>query len=92
MDIKLSIHFGEDKAKSISFAFKFKRKNKDKFHIKYRDIQIKQHSKVKFLGFLLDKKMSGEAMALHVVTNINNKLQFLYHDNIFLSPSLRRLL
>ena len=28
VDIKLNIHFGEDKTKSILFASKFKRKNK----------------------------------------------------------------
>ena len=42
VDNKLSIHFGEDKTKSILFASKFKKKNTKKLHIKYRDIQIKQ--------------------------------------------------
>ena len=40
VDYKLSIHFGEDKAKSMLFASKFKRKNIKKLHIKYGDIQI----------------------------------------------------
>ena len=66
MDNKLSIHFGEDKTKSIFFASKFKRKNIKKLHIKYGDIQIKQHSNVKFLGCLLDETMSGKAMALQI--------------------------
>ena len=78
VDNKLSIHFGEDKTKSILFASKFKNKNIKKFNIKYGDIQIKQHSKVKYLGCLTDKTMSGEAMALHVIYKINNKLKFLY--------------
>ena len=89
VDNKLSIHFGEDK--TILFASKFKRKNLKKLHIKYGDIQIKQHSKVKYLGCLLDETMSGEAMALNVVNKINNKLKFLYRKNIFLT-ALRRLL
>ena len=46
---KLSIHFGEDKTKSILFVSKFKEKNIKKLHIKYGDIQIKQHSKAKYL-------------------------------------------
>ena len=50
---ELSIHFGKDKTKSIPFGSKFKRNNIKKLHIKYGDIQIKQHSKLKFLGFLL---------------------------------------
>ena len=77
MDNKLSIHFGQDKTKSILFASKFKRKNAKKLHIKYEDIQIKQHSKVKYLGFFLDETMSREAMALNIVNKINNKLKFL---------------
>ena len=89
---KLSIHFGEDKAKSIFFASKFKRKNKKKLHMKNGDIQIKQHSKVKYLGCLLDEAMSGEAMALKIVHNIYNKLKFLYCKNSFSMSALRHLL
>ena len=63
---KLSIHFGEDKSKSLLFASKFKMKNIKKLNIKYGDIQIKQHSKVKYLGCLLDEIISGEVMALNV--------------------------
>ena len=44
----------------------------------YGDIQIKQHSKVNFLGCLLDETMSGEAMALNVVNKINNKLKIVF--------------
>ena len=49
------------------FASKFKRKNiKKKLLIKYGDIHIKQNSKAKYLGCLLDEIMSGEVMALNV--------------------------
>ena len=92
MDNKLSIHFGEGKTKSIHFASKFKNKNIKQLNIKYGDIQIKQHSKVKYLGCLKDETMSGEAMALYVIHKINNKLKFLYCKNDFLRPTLRRLL
>ena len=74
MDNALSIHFGEGKIKSILFASKFKRKNLKKIHIKYGDIQIKQHSKVKYLGCFVDETMSGEAMALNVVNKIKGTL------------------
>ena len=63
-DNKLSIHFGEDKTKSIFFASKFKKKNIKKRNIKYGYIQMKQHSKVKYLGCLMDETISGETMAL----------------------------
>ena len=92
VDNKLSIHFGDDKTKSILFATKFKIKKVRKLNIKYGDIQIKQHSKVKYLGCMLDETMSGETMALSVINKINNKLKFLYRKNRFLTPTLRRLL
>ena len=92
VDNKLSIHFGANKTKSILFATKFKIRKVKKLNIKYEDIQIKQHSKVKYLGCMLDETMSGETMALSVINKINNKLKFLYRKNRFLTPTLRRLL
>ena len=80
MNNKLSIYFGDDKAKSILFASKFKKKIIKKCNIKYEDTHIKQqHSNVKYLGCLTDETMSGEAMALNVIHKINNKLKFLYY-------------
>ena len=40
VDNKLSIHFCEDKTKSLLFASQFKRKNIKKLHIKYGDIHV----------------------------------------------------
>ena len=76
---KLSIHFGGHKTKSILFPSKFKRTNSRKLYIKYGNIQIKQHSAIKYLGCLL----SGEAMALDVINKINKKLKFLYRKIVF---------
>ena len=90
--IPLSIYFREDQAKLIVFASKFKRKNIQKLNIKYVDIQIKQHSKVKYLGCLLDETMSGEAVALNIIIKLNNKLKVLHHKNSFLTLALRPLL
>ena len=89
VDKKLSIHFGEDKTKSILFATKFKIKKVRKLNIRYGDIQIKQHSKVKNLGRMLDEIMSGETIALFVINKINNRLKFLYWKNRFLTPTMR---
>ena len=55
-------------------------------------IQIKQHSKVKYLACMLDETISGETMSLSVINKINNKLKFLYRKHRFLTPTLRRLL
>lgn len=54
------------------------------------DIQTKQNSKVKYVGYLLDDTMSGEAMAFYVVNKVNNKLKLVYSKNAFLTPALRR--
>ena len=92
VDNRLSIHFGEDKTKSILFASKRKIKNIPKLKINYKNIQIKQHSKVTYLGCILDETMSGESMALKVINKINSRLKFLDRKNKFLTPAPRRLL
>ena len=92
VDSKLSIHFGDGKTKSIFFSTKFKTEKVRKLNIKYGDIQIKQHSKVRYLGCMLDETMSGETMVLSVINKINNKLKFLYRKNRFITSTLRRLL
>ena len=46
VDNRPSIHFGEDMTKSILFVSKRKIKKVLKLKISYKNIQIKQHSKV----------------------------------------------
>ena len=92
LDNKLSIHFGEEKTKSIIFANKRKVKKLERLDITYKDIKIKQYSNVKYLGCILDETLNGESMALHVLNKVNSKIKFLYRKNKFLSPALRRLL
>ena len=67
-----------DNKLSIHFATKFKLKKVRKLNIKYGDIQIKQHSKVKYLECMLDETMSRKTRALSVINKINSKLKFLY--------------
>ena len=86
VDNKLSIHFGEDKTKSILFAPLNKCKKLRKLNISYGSLKIKQYSEVTYLGCILDESLSGESMALNVASKINTLL------NKFLSPQLRRLL
>ena len=92
VDNRVSIHFGEYKSKSILFASKHKIKRVPKLKINYKNTQIKQHSKVTYLGCILDETMSGESMALKVINKINSRLKFLHRKNKFLTPALRRLL
>ena len=92
VDNKLSIHFGDDKTKCILFASKNKVKKAEPLNINYYGIEIKQHSKVNYLGCIFDESLSGESMGLHVLNKLNSKLKFLYRKNRCLPPSLRRLL
>ena len=41
-----------------------------KLNINYKNIQIKQYSKVIYLGYILDETMSGESMALKVINKL----------------------
>ena len=63
------IHFGEDKTKSILIASERKIKV-PKLKITYKNIKIKRHSKVPYLGCILDETMPGESMALKVINKI----------------------
>jgi retron-type reverse transcriptase len=78
VDNKLSIHFGEDKTKSILFCPKRKRNKIDPLKIEYKNLIIKQHSNVSYLVCMLDDSLNGESMALNVLKKINSRLAFLY--------------
>ena len=92
VDNKLSIHFGEDKTKSILFSTKNRKRKIGTLDIQYGDVKIKQYSKVTYLGFELDENLSEEAMVLKVMNKINSRLKFLYGKNRYLTPFPKRLL
>ena len=54
--------------------------------------KIKQHSKVTYLGCILDGDLSGESMATKVHSLVKSRLKFLYQKRKFLTLPLRRLL
>ena len=92
VDNKLSIHFGEDKTKSVLLAPLNKCKKLRKLNISYGSLKIKHYSEVTSLSCILDESLSGESVALNVVSKMNTRLKVLYRKNKFLSPQLRRLL
>ena len=53
VDNKLSIHFGEDKTKSIIFGSKRKLRSLKELDIRRGNVKIKQHSEVTYLGVCL---------------------------------------
>ena len=59
LDNKLSIHFGEDKTKSVLFGAKRKLRKVIKRNITYQSVDIKQNFQVTCLGCILDETMSG---------------------------------
>ena len=66
VDNKLSVHFGEDKTKCILFSSKIKAFNASPLNINYKGTPIKQYTSVKYLGCLLDNKLSGQSMGAYV--------------------------
>ena len=64
IDNKLSIHFGENKTKSIVFS---RTRGLKEINISFADHSIKQHETVGYLGCQLDSKLIGEAMASKVL-------------------------
>ena len=92
VDNRLSIHFGEDKTKSILFASKRRSKNVRQLNNRFNHINITQHLQVTYLGCMLDERMSCELIALKVINKINGKLKFLCRKNRYLTKELRRML
>ena len=91
VDNKLSIHFGDDKTKSILFTGK-NRPRDDKLKICRGRTEVAQHKEINYLGCLFDENCTGESMALKVIDKINNRLKFMWHKNKFLTRPLKRLL
>ena len=92
VDNKLSVHFGQDKTKSILFGTKHKLRNAKALNILYNGTEIKKYENVKYLGCILDQRLCSESMVLNIIDKANSRLKFLHRQNRFLTPSLRRLL
>ena len=92
IDNKLGVHFGEEKTKSILFGNKRQLKSQGDLVHGYGNIEIKQYSKVTYLGCILDNDLSGESMATKILSLVNSRLKFLYRKQKLLTLSLLRLL
>ena len=55
------------------------------------DFKIKQHTGVTYLGWELDKNLSGEFMVTKVLGKINGRIKYLCRKK-FRSGSLRRMI
>ena len=83
-----------EKIKQNAFFFGTKRhlKKQNDLDIRHGDIKTKQHSKVTYLGCILDNDIPGESMATKVLSLVNGRLKFLYRKQNFLTYPSRRLL
>ena len=90
MGNKISIHFGEDKTKSLLFASKRTAKNVRQLHIRYQHKNVKRHSQVTHLKCVLVNSISGEQIALNVLNEINGTSKSLHRKYRYLTKELRR--
>ena len=88
LDKKLTVHFGEDKTKSIPFS---KTKCLNKVNISFAGCSIQQHRTVEYLGCHFDSKLSDSAMASKVLREINYKLKFLYWQCCYQFLAFRKI-
>ena len=88
VDNKLTIHFGDDKTKSILFTGK-NRPRDDKLKISRGRTEVAQHKEINYLGCLFDEKCTEESMALKVIEKINGRLKFLWRKNNILTPPMQ---
>ena len=77
VDNRLSVHFGEDKTKSIRFFPKHRSKSIGQIDISYKDVKIKQYSNMTYLECVLDECLTVEYMAIQVSTKVTSKLKSL---------------
>ena len=78
--------------KIIIFSPKNLRKRAQPLIIKRNEIVLKQNNTVEYIGCLLDTTLSGEEMALKVLTKVNGRLRFLYRQGKYLNQRLRIML
>ena len=90
VDIKWSIHLG--KTESIIFGTRYLLSKENQLNIMYGNQKIEQKQTIKYLGVTLDNMLDGKSMVENILSNINNKLKFLYRKQRFLNKNIRRLL
>ena len=78
VDYRLSVHFGEDKTKSILFSPNHRSKSIGQIDISHKDAEIKQYSRVTYLEYVLDECLTGESMVIQVSPKFTSKLKLLY--------------
>ena len=74
-DNNSSVHFDQDRTKSILFGTKHKLWNAKALNIVYNSTKIKQYARVKyFRKSILDPSLSGESMAFSVIDKFTSEV------------------
>ena len=83
IDNKLSIHFGEEKHNQFFLELNGFYTRENLLILGYGGTEIKQHTKVTYLGCILDNDLSGESMVTKVQGLINeNKNSYAVSKNL----------
>lgn len=90
VDNRLSLHVG--KTESIIFGSSRMLNNAGGFSVSCNGTAVGRSSTVKYLGVILDEKLSGDTHALKVVGKISARLSFLYRKSSMLDMSSRKTL
>ena len=90
VDNRLSLHLG--KTESILFGSNIKLKKTNGLNISCNNTSIQSTSSVKYLGAVLDQRLSGDTIAGNVILKANQKLRFLYRKGKFLTSHTKKLL
>ena len=88
---RLSIHFGEDKTKSILFSPKRKSKSIGQIDISDKDVKVKQYSVATYLGCVLVECQTGESLAMqdYTVTSKLKQVPFKRLDEAFVNAHIQ---
>ena len=89
-DNKLSLHLG--KTESILFGSIFNLNKSPGFTVKVGENIITSKEEVTYLGCILDSKLTGEKMALKVISKVNQRTRFLGRISPYVNSSAMRTL
>ena len=89
-DNKLSLHLG--KTESILFASKIKLKQNPGLKILVGNTVIQTKKEITYLGCILDENLSGESMALRVISKANQRIKFLARISKFIDKGAMKIL
>ena len=90
VDNKLSLHLG--KTESILFGNAHQINKCSQLDIVCNNTIIKPTSSVKYLGIVLDQKLSGEHMANNVIKKVSTRIKFLCRKSNYLDVQSAKLL